>query len=89
MASINETPHASTDETKVVSPYLSFLGGATLGVFLILLPILYSTIGSWQEMTTLQLGLGIFLVTGCGLLAIKLGTQFIDAVMKVFENSGF
>ena len=77
---------ASTDETKVVSPYIKFFAGAASGSFLVLLPLLYSEIGSWHEITGAQLGLILFVVVSCGLLSIRLGAKFIEAVMNGFGH---
>ncbi len=71
------------------SVYARFFGGVILGGFLVLLPLLYSDIDSWSQLTNLQLGLGVFVVATCGLLTAKLGESFFDAVMKGFGNSGF
>lgn len=78
-----------TNKTWIDSPYIRFLGGAFLGSFLILLPLLYSDIHSLAQVTGLQLGLAVLVMLTCGTLAAKLGLQFIDAVMKGLDNSGF
>lgn len=80
---------ASSDKAQVVAPYMRFLGGAAAGGFLVLLPLLYSEIGTWHKITGLQLGLILLVVISCGLLSVKLGTGFIEAIMNGFENSGF
>lgn len=83
----------STEKQNGSSPLVNalgrFLAGAILGSFLVLLPLLYSEIGNWHEIRGFQLGLIVFVVTSCGLLSVKLGEQFIEAVMNGFGNSGF
>ncbi|MBT9314278.1 hypothetical protein [Leptothoe spongobia] len=76
------------DKNWVNSVYTKFLGGAVLGSFFVLLPLLYSDIHSLGQLTYLQLGLGLLIVLTCGIFTAKLGEQFFDAVMKGFGNSG-
>lgn len=78
-----------TDQLCIRVLCVKFLGGAALGAFLILLPILYSDIHSLAQLTNLQLGFGGVIVLSCGCLTLKWGTQVIDAVMAGLENAGF
>ncbi|MGB3238626.1 MAG: hypothetical protein WBB29_10035 [Geitlerinemataceae cyanobacterium] len=63
-----------------------FLGGAALGAFLVLIPLLYSLPIHWNLW---QIGLVLLLPLSCGLLSSFVGKGFIDAVMRSFESSGF
>lgn len=78
---------ASTDEFKVVSPYIRFFAGAALSGFLVLLLLLYSEIG-WHEITNPQWGLLSFMIVSCGLLSVKLGAGFMETLINGFGNSG-
>jgi hypothetical protein len=60
-----------------------FLGGAALGVFLVLIPILYY--GSPVNLNLLQVGIASSLVLVCGLLSSVWGEKFIAAVMRWLE----
>ncbi|NEQ49298.1 MAG: hypothetical protein F6K11_04075 [Leptolyngbya sp. SIO3F4] len=77
------------DRNWTSSVYIKFLGGSVLGGFLVFLPLLYSEIGSWSQLTNLQIGLAMLVVLTCGSLTAKLGERFFDSVMKGFGNSGF
>ncbi|NEP58667.1 MAG: hypothetical protein F6K31_16895 [Symploca sp. SIO2G7] len=76
-------------KNRVDFVYTNFLGGATLGSFLILLPLLYSDIDSFEQITGIQICLGLLVILSCGFLTAKLGRQFVDTVMKGIENAGF
>ncbi|MEM7793405.1 MAG: hypothetical protein AAF579_03010 [Cyanobacteria bacterium P01_C01_bin.118] len=68
--------------------YVKFLGGAALGGFFVLVPLLYADIHSLAQLTSLQLGLSLLVVLTCGVLTAKLGEQFVDTVMKGLGNTG-
>lgn len=78
-----------TDKNWVDSVYVRFFEGAILGGCLFLLPLLYSEVYSLGHLTKLQLGLSLAVVLTCGVLTVKLGDKFFDAVMKGFGNSEF
>lgn len=78
-----------SDKNWIELKYSRFLGGAVLGAFLVVLPLLYSGIDSWAQLMPLQLSLCMFVVVACGILTTKLGGRFYDAVMKGFGTSGF
>ncbi len=80
---------ASTEPSKIVSSCIRFFAGAAAGSFLVLLPLLYSEIGSWHEITSVQWGLIVCVLISCGLISVKLGSAFIDAVMNGFGHGGF
>lgn len=76
------------DKNWVNAGVVKFLGGAALGGFFILVPLLYADIHSLSQLTPLQLGLSLFVVVTCGTLTVKLGERFFDAVMKGLGNTG-
>lgn len=81
---------ASSERNKnwVNAGYVKFLGGALLGGFLVLVPLLYADIHSLAQLTTLQLSLSLLVVLICGILTVKLGERFFDAVMTGLGNTG-
>ncbi len=78
-----------TERSLLVHALGRFFAGTVLGSFLILLPVLYSEIGNWQQISGIQLGLMVFVVTSCGVISVKLGERFLEAVMNGLDNSGF
>jgi hypothetical protein len=60
-----------------------FVGGATLGVFVVIIPISY---GSSLDLNLLQVGIASLLVISCGLLSSVWGEKFIDAVTRVLDS---
>lgn len=68
--------------TKVI---YRFLGGAVLGVLVVLIPITYGTFNNWSSG---QVGIASFLVILCGLLSIVWGEKFIDMVMRMLNATG-
>lgn len=61
-----------------------FLGGAALGVFMVLIPFLLSSV----ELNWLTVGVASLLVALCGVLASLFGTRFINALVRSLESSG-
>ncbi|HEY9824918.1 MAG TPA: hypothetical protein V6D19_05685 [Stenomitos sp.] len=68
--------------TKVI---YRFLGGAVLGVLVVLIPITYGTFNNWSSG---HVGIALFLVILCGLLSIAWGDKFIDMVMRMLNATG-
>lgn len=62
-----------------------FLGGATLGAFVVSIPISY---GSSIDLNLVQLGIASLLIILCGLLSSLWGEKFIEAVTGVLNSFG-
>ncbi|AVP89334.1 hypothetical protein C7I86_06330 [Synechocystis sp. IPPAS B-1465] len=62
-----------------------FLGGATVGALVLLIPVTYST---FDNFGLVQVGVASLLVTLCGLLSIVWGEKFIDVVMRMLNGTG-
>jgi ABC-type bacteriocin/lantibiotic exporter with double-glycine peptidase domain len=63
-----------------------FLGGAALGLFVVIIPISYASFIDWN---LLQVSIASLLVISCGLLSSIWGEKFIDAVTRVLDSCGF
>ncbi|WP_353931574.1 hypothetical protein WJM97_03020 [Okeanomitos corallinicola TIOX110] len=61
-----------------------FIGGATLGAFVVSIPILY---GSSTNLSLFQVGIASLLIILCGLLSSIWGEKFINAVMDILNAS--
>ncbi|NET71876.1 MAG: hypothetical protein F6K62_13370 [Sphaerospermopsis sp. SIO1G2] len=62
-----------------------FCGGATLGAFLVSLPILY---GASTDLSLFQVCIALIVIISFGILSSIWGEKFVDAVMNVFNSSG-
>jgi ABC-type bacteriocin/lantibiotic exporter with double-glycine peptidase domain len=62
-----------------------FLGGATVGTLVLLIPVTY---GTFNDLGLVQAGVALLLVILCGLLSIVWGEKFIDVVMRMLNSTG-
>ncbi|MCG9892760.1 MAG: hypothetical protein MH252_17010 [Thermosynechococcaceae cyanobacterium MS004] len=62
-----------------------FLGGATVGTLVLLIPLTY---GTFNDLGLVQAGVASLLLILCGLLSIVWGEKFIDAVMRMLNATG-
>lgn len=62
-----------------------FLGGATVGILVLLIPITY---GASNDLGLVQAGVASVLVISCGLLSILWGEKFADMVARVLNSTG-
>lgn len=62
-----------------------FLGGATVGTLVLLIPVTY---GTFNDLRLVQAGVASLLVILCGLLSIVWGEKFIDVVMRMLDGTG-
>ncbi|NJL42030.1 MAG: hypothetical protein HC840_29120 [Leptolyngbyaceae cyanobacterium RM2_2_4] len=62
-----------------------FLGGATIGTLLLLIPVTY---GTFNDLGLVQAGVASLLVVLCGLLSIVWGEKFIDVAMRMLNGTG-
>jgi ABC-type bacteriocin/lantibiotic exporter with double-glycine peptidase domain len=62
-----------------------FLGGATVGTLVLLIPVTY---GTFNDLGLVQAGVASLLVILCGLLSIVWGEKFIDVVMRMLNGTG-
>lgn len=62
-----------------------FLGGATVGTLVLLIPVTY---GTFNDLGLVQAGVASLLVILCGLLSIVWGEKFIDLVMRMLNGTG-
>jgi hypothetical protein len=61
-----------------------FLGGSALGIFMVLIPFLLSSV----ELNLINIGVASLLVVSCGVLSSLFGTRFINALIRSLESSG-
>jgi ABC-type bacteriocin/lantibiotic exporter with double-glycine peptidase domain len=62
-----------------------FLGGATVGILVLLIPVTY---GTFNDLGLVQASVASLLVILCGLLSIVWGEKFIDVVMRMLNGTG-
>ncbi len=62
-----------------------FLGGATVGTLILLIPLTYGTL---NDLGLVQAGVASLLVILCGLLSIVWGEKFIDVVVRMLNGTG-
>lgn len=62
-----------------------FLGGATIGTLVVLIPITY---GTFDDLGLVQAGVASLLIMLCGLLSIVWGKKFIDVVTRTLNDTG-
>lgn len=62
-----------------------FLGGATVGTLILLIPATY---GTFNDLGLVQAGVASLLLILCGLLSIVWGEKFIDLVMRMLNATG-
>ena len=61
-----------------------FLGGAAAGGLVILVPVTYGA----TSFGLTQLGIASAVMLSCGLLSVRWGEKFIDAIARVLNNTG-
>lgn len=79
MTSKDIKPKASSTKTAIYR----FLGGAALGVFVVIIPISY---GSSIDLNLAQIGIASLVVISCGLLSSFWGEKFIDAMTRLLNS---
>jgi len=78
--------NTDSKQASVTKVIYQFLGGATLGAFVVAIPILY---GSSINLSLVQVGVASALVISCGLLSSLWGEKFVDIVMRVLDGTSF
>ncbi len=78
----NNTDSKKHSFSKVI---YRFLGGATVGTLVLLIPVTY---GTFNDLGLVQAGIGSLLVILCGLLSVVWGEKFIDVVMRMLNSTG-
>lgn len=84
-----ENPYMASEDTDLKQHSAAnfvyrFLGGSALGLFMVIIPFLLSSV----ELNLLTIGAASLLVVSCGLLSSLLGTRFINALIRSLESSG-
>lgn len=76
---------SNSQSSLSIKTIYKFVGGATLGAFMVIIPILY---GASPDLSLFQVCIALLLIISSGLLSSIWGNKFIDAVMGVFNSSG-
>ncbi|MBD2356872.1 hypothetical protein H6G41_19950 [Tolypothrix sp. FACHB-123] len=78
--------NTDTEKHSLPQRIYRFLGGAALGLFVVIIPISYASSIDWN---LLQVSIASLLVISSGLLSSIWGEKFIDAVTRVLDSCGF
>ena len=73
------------NQPSPVNVIYRFLGGAVLGILILLIPITY---GEFNNIGLVQVSVAGVLILSCGLLSVSWGDKFIDTVMRMLNGTG-
>lgn len=73
----------SSKQHSITKVIYRFLGGATLGIFIVLIPL---SCGSSIDFNLIQICVTLMLVISCGLLSSIWGEKFIDKVTYALNS---
>jgi hypothetical protein len=71
---------------SLVNPIVRIGGGMAIGAFLVAIPLTYSSV---TDLSSVQIGVALTVIMGCGLAAGRWGGRFVDVLAGVFESAGF
>lgn len=73
------------NQRSPVNVIYRFLGGAVLGILILLIPITY---GEFNNFGLVQVSVAFVLMISCGLLSVSWGKKFTDTVMRMLNSTG-
>jgi prolipoprotein diacylglyceryltransferase len=80
------SPETTDSKPSLVNPIARFGGGLAIGAFLVAIPLTYSSV---TDLSSVQIGVVLTAILGCGLATGRWGGRFVDLVAGMFESSGF
>jgi hypothetical protein len=77
--------NTDSNQRSLINVIYRFLGGAVLGILVLLIPITY---GEFDNFGLVQVGVAFVFMISCGLLSVSWGEKFIDTVTRMLNSTG-